>query len=378
MADPNKYDSAGGSGDDWGNKKVKVPGVQIYGMPGQQPAYGPAWVQSTVDDAVINFVSSWAIGDPRAQIITNALIQSGQISANDATNITKLESEYRKALVLTAKANETSPGSIDVIKAMQLLGQGTGNGTGSGGTYKDVTRYTDDQVKQKAINAYTSILGTEPSEGDIVEFARALRTAAQAAPSVQKVSANGKSRETTAGFDERAFIAGYMSTKVPDPNADLGGAAGGIQDLIENYKQNYGVNPTAGFIQSAIRNIVKSDDPATAKADLEAQLKEQAQILYPALRDKIQAGLSVRAIADPYISTFSKLMEKSDMSVGLDNSYVSKALSSKNEKGEYQIMDQNEFARQIRSSNEWLDTRNAKETMLSAADGILKQFGFKR
>jgi hypothetical protein len=261
---------------------------------------------------------------------------------------------------------------------MQLLGQGTGGGTGSGGTYKDVTRYTDDQVKQKAINAYTSILGTEPSEGDIVEFARALRTAAQAAPSIQKVSANGKSRETTAGFDERAFIAGYMSTKVPDPNADLGGAAGGIQDLIENYKQNYGVSPTAGFIQSAIRNIVKSDDPATAKADLEAQLKEQAQILYPALRDKIQAGLSVRAIADPYISTFSKLMEKSDMSVGLDNSYVSKALSSKNEKGEYQIMDQNEFARQIRSSNEWLDTRNAKETMLSAADGILKQFGFKR
>lgn len=350
--------------------------VEYSPWSGGTPAGTMVWQSKNILSSYEEYIAGITSNSTAANAITRELISSGMVQAGSGAD--KFVSAYKQALLMTAQANATAGNNANVFEVMNLIGGGSPTSGGSGGTYKDVIRYTDDQVKQKAINAYTGILGTDPTDVEIAEFARALRAAAQAAPSIQKVSGSGKMRETTAGFDERAFIAGFMSTKVPDANADLGGAAGGIQDLIENYKQNYGVNPTAGFIQSAIKNIVKSTDPNAAKADLEAQLKEQAQILYPALRDKIQAGVSVRAIADPYISTFSKLMEKSDMSVGLDNNYVSKALSSKNDKGEYQIMDQNEFARQIRSSNEWLDTRNAKETMLSAADGILKQFGFKR
>jgi hypothetical protein len=70
------------------------------------------------------------------------------------------------------------------------------------------------------------------------------------------------------------------------------------------------------------------------------------------------------------------LLEKSDISVGLDNKYVSEALSRKNEKGEYELMSIDEHARKIRSSDEWLDTKNAKETFLGAADSILQTFGF--
>jgi hypothetical protein len=71
-------------------------------------------------------------------------------------------------------------------------------------------------------------------------------------------------------------------------------------------------------------------------------------------------------------------MEENDLNVDLNNKFVRSALSNKNEKGEYQIMDEDSFARQIRSTSEWLNTRNAKETMLSAADGVLQQFGFRR
>jgi len=71
-------------------------------------------------------------------------------------------------------------------------------------------------------------------------------------------------------------------------------------------------------------------------------------------------------------------MEENDLNVGLNNKFINKALSNRNEKGEYQIMDQDSFAREIRSTDEWLNTRNAKESMLSAADQVLKQFGFRR
>ena len=71
-------------------------------------------------------------------------------------------------------------------------------------------------------------------------------------------------------------------------------------------------------------------------------------------------------------------MEENDLNVGLDNKFVKQALSNRNEKGEYQIMDEDSFARGIRSTDEWLNTRNAKESMLSAADQVLKQFRFRR
>ena len=209
-------------------------------------------------------------------------------------------------------------------------------------------------------------------------FVKALRAGAKAAPSITKTSKGGRQTESQKGFDERAFIAGYMSDKIPDPSEDLDGVAGQVQDLIDNYRQQYGVNPTQSFVQSSIKRMISAEDPAAEKANLEQQLKEQSQILYPALKDKIDAGLSVRSIADPFISTYSKLMEENDLNVGLDNRFVKQALSNKNEKGEYQIMDEDSFARGIRSTDEWLNTRNAKESMLSAADQVLKQFGFRR
>lgn len=373
MTEQNPYITAGD--DAWLQKEVQGIGVRFYGTPGgAQTGSVPVWQTVKVEDAVINYIGGFGTNNPAVQAINQALEQSGMVKPGDT--LAEYSSAYQKALVYTAKMNVTNPGAT-VFQAMQFLGN-PGTGSGSGGTYKDVMRYTDEQVRQKAISAYQSVLGTAPTEQEIAEFAKALRAGAAAAPSVQKVSAGGKLRETTKGFDEGAFIAGYMSNKIPSADVDLGGAAGSVQDLIDRYRQDYGVNPTSSFVQSAIRRIISAEDKANAQADLEAQLKEQAQILYPALRDKIAAGMSVRAIADPYIGTYSKLMEKSDMSIGLDNKYVQEALSSKNEKGEYQIMDENEFARKIRSSEEWLTTRNAKETMLSAADGILKQFGFKR
>lgn len=376
----NDYLNAGGSDDSWGSKEVQVPGLSNTQLRRSRTAIQgttPVWQKVTVDDAVINYIGDFATNNAAIQAINTALIQSGMVKPG--ADLAQFSTAYKTALTYTAKMNVRNP-NASVFEAMQLLGGGatTSGGSGSGGTYKDVIRYTDEQVRQKAVSAYQAILGITPDEQQIVEFSKALRAGALAAPSVQKVSGDGRMRETTKGFDERAFIAGFMSNKIPTAEADLGGAAGGIQDLIDRYRQEYGVNPTAGFVQNAIKRIVSAEDVAGAQADLEAQLKEQAQILYPALKDKISAGISVRAIADPYISTFSKIMEKSDLNVGLDNKFISEALSAKNDKGEYQVMDRTEFAKKLRSTDEWLNTRNAKETMLSAADGILKQFGFKR
>lgn len=359
---------------------VKVPiysrGSQWSGGKPIATKPGVVWGTSTVSSAVNNFAGAYSKGSPEAVVIANALVASGMVKPN--ASLKQMVSAYSSALTMTARMQIGGNKNVTVFDGMAYAG---GGGAGSGSqaqTIKYFTTYTDAQVKQRATSAYQAILGRAPSSAEIKAFGKALRAGAKAAPAINKSSASGKTQTSQKGFDENAFIAGYMANHIPDPSKDLDGVAGQIQDLIDNYKENYGIKPSQSFINQAIKSVVGSDDPNGAKSNLEAQMKEQAQILFPALTEKINAGLSVRAIADPFISTYASLMEQNDMNIGLDNQEVTKALSSKNDKGEYQLMDIDSFARTIRAKDEWLNTRNAKETMLSAADGILKQFGFRR
>jgi hypothetical protein len=370
-----------GTGGSYSGATVTIPKPVFYGTPGgKQQGIGRTanWGTSTVSKAIETFASAYSTGRADATVIANALISGGLAKPN--ASLSQLISAYSSALTMTARINAGGNTDATLFDAISLMGKGTTGTTGSGqgGTSKAFATYSDEQAKERAISAYNAILGRTPTDEEQKLFIKALRAGAKAAPSITKYSASGRTTKTQQGFDERAFIAGYMSDKIPDPSEDLDGVAGQVQDLIDNYRQQYGVNPTQSFVTSSIRSIISATDPASAKANLEQQLKEQAQILYPALKDKIDAGLSVRAIADPFISTYSKLMEENDLNVGLDNRFVKQALSNKNEKGEYQIMDEDSFARGIRSTDEWLNTRNAKESMLSAADQVLKQFGFRR
>lgn len=365
--------------DTYSDVSVTIPKPRYYGTPGgRQQGTAVVFGQSTVKAAVENFAGAYSMGRADATVIANALISSGLAKPN--ATLAQLTSAYNSALNMTAKINAGGNKDATVFDAMSLMGRGTSgsSGSGQGGTYKSFATYSDSQATERANSAYNAILGRPPTPEEQRLFVKALRAGAKAAPSITKTSKTGKNTQTQQGFDERAFVAGYMSNKIPDPSEDLDGVAGQVQDLIDGYREQYGVNPTQSFISSSIKSIIGAEDPATAKANLEQQLKEQAQILYPALKDKIDAGLSVRAIADPFISTYSKLMEENDLNVGLSNKFVKQALSNKNEKGEYQIMDEDSFARQIRSTDEWLNTKNAKESMLSAADEVLKQFGFRR
>lgn len=369
-----------GTGGSYSGATVTIPKITYYTAPGgRERGTSVGWGTSTVSAAVENFAGAYSTGRGDATTIANALIAGGL--AKPGATLTQLVSAYSSALTMTARINAGGNKDATLFDAISLMGKGTNDPTGGGsqgGTNKAFATYSDAQAKKLAVSAYNAVLGREPSKKEQEAFAKALRAGAKAAPSITKYSANGRTQESQQGFDQNAFVAGYMSDKIPDPSEDLDGVAGQVQDLIDSYREQYGVNPTQSFVTTSIKRIIASEDPGSEKANLEQQLKEQAQILYPALKEKIDAGISVRAIADPFISTYSRLMEENDLNVGLDNKYVRSALSNKNDKGEYQIMDEDSFARQVRSTDEWLNTRNAKETMLGAADGILKQFGFRR
>jgi hypothetical protein len=370
----------GGGGVTTGTARVPQINQQIYGLAGRTAGVGnnpvQVWTNMTTTEAANRYVGQLSSNSPEAQLITNSLINSGAVRAG--ANPAELVSAYKTALGWSAASIAGGNLNFDVLQAMKLMGNQNAGAASQGGTYKDFAGYTDDQIKQKAIDSYTGILGRTPTAAEQKAFAKALKAGAAAAPATTVRSANGKVTKSIKGFDENAFIAGFMANHLPDQGSELDGLAGSVQDMIDKYKEAYGINPSSSFKYNAVKDIVASGDRQGALSNLEQQLKEQAQILYPALKEKIDAGMTVRSIADPYISSYSRLMETDSMNVELNNKHIQGALSAKNDKGEYVLPSQDDFARSIRNTEEWLGTRNAKETMLSAADSVLKSFGFRR
>jgi hypothetical protein len=220
---------------------VRVPTYRTYRAPGgRSEGSGVIFGQSTVKAAVENFAGAYSMGRADAAVIANALVSSGLVKPN--ATLSQFSSAYSSALNMTAKINAGGNKDATVFDAMSLMGRGTSGSSGSsqGGTSKSFATYSDSQAKERAVSAYNAILGRPPTAAEQKSFIKALRAGAKAAPAITKYSASGKTTKTQQGFDERAFIAGYMSNHIPDPSEDLDGVAGQVQDLIDGYREQYG------------------------------------------------------------------------------------------------------------------------------------------
>jgi hypothetical protein len=320
------------------------------------------------------------VGDPATLSIANWMYSSGLITKDPTTRagIDQASKVYNTAVDYTADANAFGDTTKNV---MDMLSQGYGGGTTTGGggggnsTYKQYTSFTKEEAKKKAIDAYRAILGRSPTAQEITEFTNGLLSAAKAAPTVQvtKTSGSSTSQTTTGGFKESDWTLGFMSAKIP-AKGDLLGASGSAQDMVTAFSEDYGIKLSPALAFDTVRDVIQGKIDQNG---VEQLFKEQAKILFPHLSQKIDAGLSPRKIADAYIANTTKILEKGITEVDMFNPYVKEALAYKDKDGNYALPTADEHARMLKKKSEWLDTRNAKDTLMSAADNILRQMGFE-
>ena len=289
-------------------------------------------------------------------------------------------SSYNKLVDHAAGNKNMSLMDIASIRADSGDGLTTGTGAGSGKSiYKSYAKYTDEQASQLAKDTYELYLGRAATAQEITDFKTALTRAAKAAPSVQ-VTRAGKggttSQETTQGFNEASWVTGYISARVGlDQIDEVAGQMGTINDEFEKFQEMYGYKPTKAMRLQDTQNVLQGK---AKLEDIEARYRDQAKSLFPALREALDQGMSVRQIADTKIAAKARILEQSEEKINVYDPDIVKALSTKNDKGEYVSMTDDEFARDLYKKPEWLKTKNGKETMRGAAEDILKEFGFRR
>lgn len=169
-----------------------------------------------------------------------------------------------------------------------------------------------------------------------------------------------------------------LAPKLSNQSGNVQAAAG----QLEQFARANGVHNVMSrdWFENAARDIVlkgaSSTDGSQASASTyQEQLRQAAASKYGAWSDRILAGENVADIAQAWLGTARNLLE--DDTLDLTDASVNRALTSLDEKGQPAVTPLWKFEQQVRADGRWRQTKNAKQTFVSAGRSLLKAWGLE-
>jgi hypothetical protein len=105
-------------------------------------------------------------------------------------------------------------------------------------------------------------------------------------------------------------------------------------------------------------------------------IRESAASAFPALADKIKAGLDLKSLASPYIQSMSDILEIPNTSIDLFDPQIRGAMAYTLPDGKVGTKSIYDFERELRKDDRWQYTNKAREQAASVATTVLRDFGF--
>lgn len=149
------------------------------------------------------------------------------------------------------------------------------------------------------------------------------------------------------------------------------GSAAEAERSIKAMNAAYGVKMTPEVTGWWIGQILNGNQNM---AGFETTVRNQAKSRYAWLADDIDAGRTVREIADPYFQMASETLEIAPDALDLNDQVIQMGLSGSKD-GKMQTRELWEYQNMLRDDPRWMRTNNAREQMMGAANGILKTWG---
>lgn len=184
------------------------------------------------------------------------------------------------------------------------------------------------------------------------------------------------------------FVANHAGL-AKSTTGSLGGTLAATAADLRAYAAQYGVasqylTPTwsgaAGSVSQGPdywSNAASAIEKGYTNAETEKALyRQQAQIMYKPFAQQIADGYSVAQLASPYTSAVQSLLELGNQPIDLGSttgygSMVTKALMGDGTNP----MNLDQFTTQIKQRPEWLQTTNARNSLMDTATQLLRNFG---
>lgn len=241
-------------------------------------------------------------------------------------------------------------------------------GKGKGGASAVATVTDKNRAAQELLDAAKDYLGTGVvlNKADIKAYVNELNKLERSRPTISRTN------ETVAGgltAEEKEQLAlKYIGKYVTAEGIkDIGGALGSNYRTINTLAGNYGVQ----LDKASLRNLVL--DSVTSKNGLEnvqTKINNLAKVKYRALTPYLDQGLTVKDIANEYVSKKAQLLELNPAAIRIDaDPDIQSALTGDTLVPLYQ------FEKSLRKNPQWQYTNNAREEASNYALTILQDFG---
>lgn len=273
----------------------------------------------------------------------------------------------------------------------------TGTAAGAGGVTTKTSVTTDIQRSKKEANAaeltafVQEYLGRGATAKEVSDYQAAIESVENNRPTKTTTTVTGDTVSIAMGMakqtkrvseggglsaDERkamqvAVVSKALQAAGIDPTtiSKSGGKVAQIMDVLKQSAADYGLQYDD---KMALDATIKSIQPgADYKSEIEKQ-KQVAKVKYKNLSSAIDAGTTVKDVADQFQKYKNNILELTGPTNVFDND-IQKALNNDGKSG---VMSVTDFTTLMRNKPEWAKTVNAREEAANYATTILRQFGF--
>lgn len=154
----------------------------------------------------------------------------------------------------------------------------------------------------------------------------------------------------------------------------IGGAIGGVTAELQSYANSFGV---AKMFNSSYWDQKKQDLFAgkITTEDIQTDIRNTAASAYPTYAEQIQNGVSVDSLSSAYKASIASILEFDADLLTYDNVHLRRAMQNIGPDGKPAVMPLWQFEKELRSTNEWQYTNNARDSIDSMGLKVLRDWG---
>lgn len=153
-----------------------------------------------------------------------------------------------------------------------------------------------------------------------------------------------------------------------------GGEGQNVSDQIVQYSYQMGVKNAGHWYGDWARKIIRG---LATVDDAKSAIQRQAIAMYPQYTKQLQSGSTVQDLAQPYIQSMQNILELNPGSITMFDNTIKKAMGFKDSQGKAASMPIWQFENQLREDPRWKQTKNAQDSLMSVAHGVLQDFGLR-
>lgn len=152
----------------------------------------------------------------------------------------------------------------------------------------------------------------------------------------------------------------------------IGGMAGQAYQQLKTQAYDNGVSMSDQSLKNSAAYVARG--VSTMEKEV-ANIRGLAMGAYPAYADQIEAGQSMKDIAEPYVQAYAQTLEVPDTDVDMFNPKIRMALNQAGQDGQPNPMSLTDFTNMLRSTPDWRKTANAQGSVMGIGQQVLKDMG---